>query len=669
MNNQRKRQDGLITGLAILTATHEQGKDYLDIFVSLLGSCIAASKTQFVSSNDIQKMVFNKYGIKIPLNTIKMILHRVEKRGLIKLEGRAYIPIKDELDKLNYDKTIDDVIREQNAVIEKFVKYSKDRWNKAISKRDAEEVLIKYIESNNIDLLECALGNRKIELFEAKVLDKKTSFMVGSFIIYTFENDPEGFKYLEKIIKGLFLSYSLVFPQFDQIGRRFRKTGVYLDTPLILRALGYEGKTKEEPAKEVLSLLKKEGANLKCFKHTKNEAYNILYGCMLTMKEGRSDNFSGNVYRYLVDNGYSPSDIELELVRLEKRIEMLGIQLIDKPEPDINGKFQIDEAKLEEVLKIESKYWKDHEKQRIHDVDCLSAIYQLRKGKSSSYFEESRALFVTANSALCRAASKFFVSEGHLDNSTAAVAITDYALTSLIWLKKPVEAPNLPQKVIIARCYASIETNESLWKKYLDTVRKLEKDKEISNDDYYLLRYSHLVNSELMNITFGEDELVTEGTTQEILVRIKDDLIREEKERNKDREVTNLAEIQKERDLREAAEKKERLFQENIRRQRIETEYLVDKMSKTGSRILVLLIAISIFVLISFSILYFSFYVIEGWLKFLLTGIYVVSVLLSVWDMIFRFTIKDCLSSFEAYLKKKINAVIIKWFYPTLNEE
>jgi hypothetical protein len=100
-------------------------------------------------------------------------------------------------------------------------------------------------------------------------------------------------------------------------------------------------------------------------------------------------------------------------------------------------------------------------------------------------------------------------------------AITDYTLTTLLWLKRPTAAPNLPMRTLAATCYAATQPDEVLWQRYLDRVQQMEREGTVTPDDYYLARYTYSARSTLMERTLGGTSVFTEGTVTDILNRIK----------------------------------------------------------------------------------------------------------------------------------------------------
>jgi hypothetical protein len=97
----------------------------------------------------------------------------------------------------------------------------------------------------------------------------------------------------------------------------------------------------------------------------------------------------------------------------------------------------------------------------------------------------------------------------------------DHLFSTLVWLKRPLSAPGLPAKRIVADCYAALNPSNELWKRYLQEIDRLQKHGDITEQDYYLLRYSASAKNALVNLTFGDPQVFSQGTVDEILGRAK----------------------------------------------------------------------------------------------------------------------------------------------------
>src|SRR5690606_21767957 len=84
---------------------------------------------------------------------------------------------------------------------------------------------------------------------------------------------------------------------------------------------------------------------------------------------------------------------------------------------------------------------------------------------------------------------------------------------------------------VLAVSYAALQPSKELLDKYMNEIEKLEKSGKISARDHQLLRSSQLAQDELMNLTLGEEDALTEQTVTETLRRVTEEIKREENDR------------------------------------------------------------------------------------------------------------------------------------------
>ena len=219
---------------------------------------------------------------------------------------------------------------------------------------------------------------------------------------------------------------------------------------------------------------------------------------------------------YFIMTHATESDIIEFSERLEHDLSAIGINVIDKP----NYKDQesvIDENSLEHIIRRKIKYSNDGA--LIRDIDSISAIVRLRQGRISHDIEKCHAIFVSPNNALAHASRRFFAAE--YAGWSVPVCITDYELTNLLWVKRPLSAPDLPRKKILADIYAAMQPETSNPQVFADYVKELNKQRDrrqITPEEYANLRYRMESKRAFMDVTLGEKEVLTEGSIAEILV-------------------------------------------------------------------------------------------------------------------------------------------------------
>jgi len=323
---------------------------------------------------------------------------------------------------------------------------------------------------------------------------------------------------LETVVKGSMLANVLFFPELSKVTQRFERVEVYFDTPFLLRALGLAGPSMQAPHRELLDLLYELDGELRCFEHTVEEIQGVLDAAARALRDRhRLRRARGEVIDHFINQDYRASDVELIIARLERSLRALRVQV--KPRPPYTEALGVDEEKFESILQEEVRYFR--KEALLHDLDSLTAIHRLRRGQFPYQIESCKAIFVTTNLSLARASGRFFREEYGDGDIRAPHCILDHLFITIVWLKKPVRAPDLPRKEIVADCYAALNPSDHLWRLYLEEAQRLQNRGDISEEDYDLLRFSTEARTLLMKTTYGARDAFTEGTIPEVLEKAR----------------------------------------------------------------------------------------------------------------------------------------------------
>jgi hypothetical protein len=149
------------------------------------------------------------------------------------------------------------------------------------------------------------------------------------------------------------------------------------------------------------------------------------------------------------------------------------------------------------------------------DIDSLTAIHQLRKGRTFGSLRKSVAVFVTHNYALFQESARLF--DHRPGGRQIPHCLHDAAFTTMVWLRAPRKAPDLPRERVIADASAALVPSDALWRKYNAEVRKLQERGEVDDEAVAFLRYAEEARRLLMDTTQGDAEAFTEGTVPELL--------------------------------------------------------------------------------------------------------------------------------------------------------
>ncbi len=505
-----------IASLAILKVNWDRlGRDYIENFVPLIAESLRNSPDDVVSLPDLQVDIKNRFGLQLPLNPLRQMLNRAAKHGLVRRQSGVFYRERDRLSNSGFADARNMVIGLYDRIVGRLIEYARTKHNSEWTEDQANQAVQAFLGEYGLELLYCRAERTAIPLDGAP---RNSVYVVGTFLNLARETDQQLLEDFAVLVKGYLLANAMYLPEPGRVAQRFRNTRVYLDSSVIIFALGYAGDERQAPCEELINLAREYGADLRCFQVTLDEIRRILDACAARLRSGHPQDAYGPTVEWLIESGKTPSDIELIIARLPTRIRSFGIVVEDMP-PRI-AEFQLDEAGFERAIEEAIGYF--NPRARLHDVDCVAAVAQLRRDRSAFDIEQCGALFVTSNFELARTTRLFFQADA--PEGAVALCITDSSLGNLLWLKNPTRAPDLPEKLLLADAFAAMQPSEALWKAYLAEAALLKESGEITPDEYHALRYSLTAKRSLMDLTEGDLSAFTEGTVAEVLKVAKENL-------------------------------------------------------------------------------------------------------------------------------------------------
>jgi len=500
-----------LTSLAILKVNWDQhGHDYVQNFIPFVAEGLRRCPTNHVSVANLQDIIKNSFGLIIPQGAINTLLRRAQREGYVRRESGVFVRNLDAIPQ-DFGAERERVARQQRALIQKLVTFCKERHKIEWSVDQAQDALVAHLQSSSVPILAASVAGSPVP--PPRVQLPNAEFLVSAFTVHLDTSDPEGFGFLETVIKGHMLATALFLPDIAKVNQKFRDLEVYIDTRILLRALGLEGEGPRVPCVELLTLLYEMNVSLACFDITIEEVRRILDAAQFALKDPRHQHRQGFffVYEHLLSIGARASDVELIIADLERSLRHLHIHV--KPHPPHTTQLGLNENKLAQIVGEELPG--QRQEAQHHDMDCLTAIHRLRKGQTLNEIENCRYIFVTNNSALARASAKFFIEE--YERIAVPLCINDHTLTTLAWVKNPTYAVDFSKHRLIADSYAALRPSNDLWRKYLSEIDHLRHDGGLTDDDYYLLRFSTVARNALLDSTLGSPDAFTEGTVPQVL--------------------------------------------------------------------------------------------------------------------------------------------------------
>lgn len=463
------------------------------------------------------------------------------------------------------------VTSESELVISSLMNYLKesDKKFENIDYEKTQVALLTFLERNGFITIRNAEKLREI----GEIKKDNTNYYIAKFISCEYEKSSHLFQCIYNITSGFMLA-SAIYRQVENDNKESLKNiDCYLDAPFILNVLGYKTEEQNNSANTLMKLLQEKKANIKCFRHNFQEVESIITSYKENLGKLRCKTLEG-----LDTKKYSREDIDnIILANLEIIFRKKGIEIVDIPDfSDYSS--VIGEQELKDFL--EEQYSDKEEKVAKvigPDVDSISAIARIRKGKKYKKIEECKAIFITTNYFLTQVTNNFF---NRKDFEEIGFLINDIELTTILWLKTFRNNPELPKLKLIENARTALDPPMNLMNKFIENTYKI-KEQGLLNDTDILenIQTNTYYKAELMEKSDGKEENVTQELVSSIIFgetnKLKEQKSSLQTELNIEREKTKKAEKEK--------QQKESIITETIeniiKSSKTECENIIKKVS------------------------------------------------------------------------------------------
>lgn len=514
--------NNVLISTSILNSLWEtERKDTIDTLLPFLKYSIAkiTKVNDLIDISKSTEIMMEEFGFDtFPSNLVKVMLNRLRSKEVKKEDGKYYLrtSLCDEIDKLERKRTIYKEHSEKVAVA--LTSYLNDNYKiRSFNNDTALKALIEFFVAKGICIVKDA---DMLKLISRS--DDKLNYCIAQFIIDEKEKDSTVFSYIVDMVKGFFISSAIyIQPQNESVAKaKFKNLHCYIDTGIVLCALGLKTEEEKKASRELLDMLRKEGAQLCIFRHNIEEIYDIILAYKSSLEDPRN-NRSSHTLEYFDKLQYKASHVERYLSGLETKIKCLNIEPENTPE---YGDYTIDEKGFTDTLKDKITYRKDIALTR--DVDSVSAIYRLRKNNFVDNIERCNHIFVTSNIKLVTETNRFFSDE---IKDKVPLVILDINLSAIAWLKSYSTNKDYPKNKLIENAVSSIEPSAQLIYAFFDSIDKMKSEGQITDDEAAIYRTNLFCKRELTKATQGDPSSINENMLHNIFEKFKSDLSSKER--------------------------------------------------------------------------------------------------------------------------------------------
>lgn len=508
--------------MAILKENWNAERDYLSNFEPFVTDSLRRLPPgKAVEAPAVAKAVESEFDLRMPQGVIETLLRRALRAGVLEKapNARERFVVAEALGKVpDLLQARGDAARDVRALLDA-LRARAEQAGVEWTEDQAEEALMRFLDDSGTQF---ATARRRGRADGLRVNPNQAKAVVHSFARHAVERDPEGLRLLEQAVKGSMLSNVLYFDNLGEFSPSMNKIAVYIDTPIVLRLLGVSTPQQIDASQELLKMLKTALIPVRIFAHTVNEVEGVLESTAGNLRKSRSKVASSTMHlsstgrevvEHFIQSGRGAADVEEVLAELDHRLKVLGVRVEDRPDPVVA--MTVDEAKLDDVLQTAVGYKSRQAKQR--DLQSITAIHLLRRGRSARQLGDCQALFVTTNSALVRGSTRFFKNEG-LNGGTSHL-MTESEFVTQLWIRSPAKSPDLPRKTLIADAYAALNPPGRLWDKYVEEIEKLEAAGTVDEHQVARLVFSTSARSALLDLSLGDADSVEADTVGQVLQR------------------------------------------------------------------------------------------------------------------------------------------------------
>ncbi|MBD5435118.1 MAG: hypothetical protein HDR36_01145 [Treponema sp.] len=438
----------------------------------------------------------------------------------------------------------EDFLQKMNKIKSDFINFAMEKFNKKIDNEQARRIFDSYIYS--------AANSRVLNKFNE--ISNEFYFIFQEFLKYLMDNDNGKLSVIENF--GVANQIQDLILYDNRLDKNFLEgCYIFLDTPILMRRLGYDGKRLYDDYKKFLDSLINSGAQECIFEHTFDEIWGILFNfkrCIAlnilnakgvgTFLEARKE--------------FSDADEVLTLDKnlLRENIEKLGVKFIDAIDADENNTlnsdydaWDFDEKMFVKILKEKSaiedfcKSWVER------DTNSISAIHRMRSKdhiEKIDTYKDGKYYLLIDNYILISALKEYYKQKDLY--SPKNELLLENTILFQLWQQFD-DKDDIIRSLFRSKCFAMNTIDDDFRDRLYKNARRLEAyDPDsganssviIDNPNFEREIYSDVIK----NGKFDDDAYISSNYKKRILTekeKIKDEIRQNERKLNEERTSKN----------------------------------------------------------------------------------------------------------------------------------
>ena len=431
-----------------------------------------ANKTPVSTSGvHITKILADKYSLVIP----EFILNKwIQNNFDLRNSKLVLKSVTEELSfRINCIKQREEkFLKKMNEIKQDFIVFSLQKFNIKIDKEDARKIFDSYIYSAAHALVikkNNDISEERYFIFQ-DFLKKLSTTDVGKLSLI------ESFGIANQI-------QNLIIYSADSDEKFLDGCHIFLDTPILMRRLGYDGKDFHDNYAVFLNSILRAGAKEYVFEHTFDEIWGILFNfkrCVaLNILNAKGVSAFLEARKEFTDAGIDADTIlTLDKNELRENIENLGAKFIEANDEGLSDSdysiWDFDEDRFIEILKQESGFDDSYKAWMEKDKKSVSAIHRMRSKEHITQidnYKDGRYYLLVDNFALISALKKYYKVENFYPHKNEL--LLESTLLFQLW-QQTENNDKIIRSLFRSKCFAMNVIDENFRDKLYRNARRLE---------------------------------------------------------------------------------------------------------------------------------------------------------------------------------------------------
>lgn len=473
MKNNSDKMNSQISRLACLK-TLEENKTPLDLLLETIESdCFQYNfdsvKTVSNEGKSITEILKENYSLEIEEYILEKLIQKKFKteHGKLKL-----FSTEENLEEkqIRINKKQDDFLYKMSEIRKDFIKYARSEFKKNFNDEESKEIFKNYIYT----------------VSKEKTVEKDNQyyFIFQKYLSHLYKEKRDYLAVVENFgianqIQDLVLN--------DDIDDAFflKDCEIFLDTPLIMKRLGYDGLEFSKTYEQFFSDLNKAGAELKIFEHTFEELWGILFNFKRCVAQNIFDAKGVNAFLKARKEFKEAKDEELSLdkesirkkIKNELKIDFVDISVDDDIEGESDySEWTLDTEKLEKLIIRTDENFQKNKSRLEKDVKSIENVRRLRVKdgiKDADSFKDGKYYLLVDNYALVTALKNYYSENEKNKKIKKNELMLENTIVFSLWQNLS-NNDSLNRALFRSKCFALNTIDDAFKDKFYRETRRIE---------------------------------------------------------------------------------------------------------------------------------------------------------------------------------------------------